>query len=482
MWELVYMFHYDNEGESYSRRVLYFMWYVYAYGIPGKDDKTKFCDIIDGSNDQTLISSWFVNQLKLSSIERFINEYSKYKNVYFNAYEMVSHRIRLLKNKRDTIKLDDDGSIEVFMKYINSHDISAIGHHLKFCDISDCSSDSRCVIRWLNYKFHSCNKENFLECCFRLKSKYPLAYERLMGDKRSKKSVNVKLAFEDSVRAFMRYVNFYDIPSKSGDLRFCDIDSDFCDVRFVGSWFSYRCQNNLDELIHICSKYKDEYPMAYDKIIKRVYKLDLNLSLDEKIKIFMGYINFNDIPVSKGDLRFCDIYNTKDGANIAFWFSANIGRNLNNFMIGCNKYKKQYPVAYEKIITRVELLMKKRGDFDKKSCLSYEDRVMFFMKYVDGNGIPTAKSNFRFCDMGGGITDNRIMRGWFIYNLDSNLTSFINEYSKYKDIYPNGYIQVSNYINHSKVSLRKQRLELIGTLTSVRKNMVKDSNKRVRKR
>ena len=84
--------------------------------------------------------------------------------------------------------------------------------------------------------------------------------------------------------------------------------------------------------------------------------------------------------------------------------------------------------------------------------------------------------------MGGGITYNIIMRGWFIYNFDSNLTSFINEYSKYKDIYPNGYIQVSNYINHSKVRLKKQRLKLIGTLTSIRNNMVKDSNKRVRKR
>ena len=176
----------------------------------------------------------------------------------------------------------------------------------------------------------------------------------------------------------------------------------------------------------------------------------------------MKYINKYEIPKYKDKLLYKDIVlNSNCTTNVYHWMMDYILANKEQLSRIIEKYQEVYPYACRKLLIRFEELEKNRQFLTE--LLPFEEKVKIFMKYIEINNIPSQVSNIKFNNLDKNIKDTTNVGCWLRDQSFKNLYRFYIEISKYKSIYPNAYMKVTNKINNS-YRLQKQRRLLINVL------------------
>ena len=454
-----------NEEDS----VKIFMNYINTNDIPKGNSDIRFCNISNNLSDDRMVGRWFLNRLYDYRRSAFFNYIFKYKHVYSVAYEKVLKLVKDMRNKKDS-KLSFEDSMKVLMEYISINNVPGIYDSLRFCDIGN-NGDTRIIGNWLEYNINY-NLNKFIKECSKYKESNYVSYVKIC---KYVKDIDSKLLFVDKVELFMMYIDNHDIPNSRNKLRFCDIYKNIDYDAVVSSWYMVNLSRNIYAFMGACEKIKDKYPKAYLKVAKRVLSINNRknnrLDFENSVYVFMKYANVVE-SIDK-NISFSDIYVCYDSRNVDDWFNYHCSSNVSNLLNECDKWKDDYPNAYNKIIANINKILdrkenknsyKKKDVMDeRKNEFSYEDKVRTFMEYVNDNEMLKTNSDLRFCDIGDNSCSRRV-GGWLFYNVYDNVTKFYKEYSKYKDIYPIAFLNVTDYINKSRIRLNKARMGLIDTL------------------
>lgn len=401
-----------------------------------------------------------VRSTKTKNLENFLNEILKYQFIYPEAYQKITLSIAKLKDKRNQEKLTFEKRVEIFMKYLNTHEIPFTTSKLKFSDIEKVA-DNSLIIVWLNSQRQH-NLSKLISEYSKYKEIYPKAYQQITSN--IKRYIETKnktvLTYEEKVKTFMEYLNNKTLTITTGELKFKDITPNTSDPAIISNWFQNQKQTYLSKFIQECTKYKDIYPEAYQKIITNIYqynqkKTQEKLTFERKTELFMKYISTNEIPSTQHKIKFNDIEPTITNTSlVGYWVDHEKQKNLEKFIQECSKYKDIYPSAYQKIITNINKLLNNRN----QQKLSFEERVEAFLKYTNNTKIPHQKSTLRFCELEEGITDTTLTGSWLNKQKQENLLDFIQECSKYKDIYPEAYQKIITELTKYKKRKNEKKL------------------------
>ena len=167
--------------------------------------------------------------------------------------------------------------------------------------------------------------------------------------------MKTNLDFEKKTKIFMELMNNEDALKLSDALKFNDIDPNIESDTKIYSWFYQQSYKNIEAFLNECQKYKNIYPMAYQKIISKLEKKQNSLSRTKKIELLLSYIENHDIPSGRSTIRFCNIDSEiKDTAVVGVFVQSNLEYKETLFLSECAKYKEIYPIAYQKIKTKIE--------------------------------------------------------------------------------------------------------------------------------
>ena len=262
--------------------------------------------------------------------------------------------------------------------------------------------------------------------------------KKLSLEKRTEKR-KTNIMFENRIRIYMKYMNHHEISTKTKDLKFSDIEEEGIDDVLVVSWLQREIKKDSSRFLRECFKYKDAYPQAYQKIEQLLIKMN-KLSFEDRTKIFMEYIETEKVISASSSFRFCDLDNSvQDQTKVGIWLQGILAspKKTTKLQEECSNYKDIYPNAYQKIMNRLTNLS-----------LSFEDKVRYFMKYINGHNFSSINTTTTFRNLDSQVNDNANVYFWFQKQLTGNYNNLLAECSKYKAIYPEAY---------SKLEIRIQR-------------------------
>lgn len=243
---------------------------------------------------------------------------------------------------------------EMFMKYVNDNDMISYKSELRFCDIGDNFDDTVVVASWFAIQIGK-NLSLFRSEIEKYKDIYSNAYQlvlqkidKLINDREEKKN-----NCERKVELFIKFVVNGDFYINS-ELKFCEISSDIKDKQSIRYWFLWQIFRNVDELRISVSKYEDIYPGILNLIDILIKDCTLSmgcefLSEEEKLVLFMKYIDNSSISNINTKLSFVDIGAKDNRSSVGKWFKIQLNYNFDKFLDMISKYADVYPKAYDKI-------------------------------------------------------------------------------------------------------------------------------------
>lgn len=353
---------------SSESRIKYFMQYIEENEWLSERASVRFCDIDSSAYDTTNVGIWFVNYFKKNR-ENVRLIASKYQTEYPKAFQKIVARL-------EKVTLSFEERFKYVMFYLDEFHVNSIEKGITFSDLSELVSfganaekisDLTEVNGW--FKFFLREHLDLLEkTCVAYSETCPYAYLWMMNKIHSRKLYQTRqvLSFEERVCLYLSYLNLEpnQVVSSVGELQFMNLVSKekidvekfpnlagpITDTTLVSSWQKRVFFEKREIFIKECMKYKDIYPLGVQKIQDRINHYRILLSFDEKMKLFMGEVEVNDIPKWNSTLRFCDLSNeTFDTSVVRTWFVNNLSDSLEDFIEACLVYQTEYPNAYQKI-------------------------------------------------------------------------------------------------------------------------------------
>ena len=249
--------------------------------------------------------------------------------------------------------------------------------------------------------------------------------------------------FKKQVAVFMKAINEGEVPSFREKVCFSDLDP-FIEKKLdvnVYTWLHSVLRTNLDLFELECSLYQNIYPKAYSKIMKMIEQKKVYLSREEKIKLFMEYINNQEVelPHGRSPFRFCDISKeTKNTTNVGSWLEKHLQSRAFKFLDECLVDREQYPIAYAKIVHR----------WQQRDNLKLDDtRLQLWLKAIEEN---LDKETLRFCEIDKSSMDSILVESWLAYKIQGDLDLFLQECEFYKEKFPKGFLKAKFRILNSK--------------------------------
>lgn len=434
----------------------YLIKYLEENELPTPNNKIKFKDI--GYPCETTLYS-FLNAKLHNYYLALENECLLYKDKYPKAYQKLKTKIE----KRKTF-LHQNQKTEIFMRYIENNDIPSSRSTIYFYQIEPTTKNNSNVGVWLQEQIAH-NVQKLLKECSKYKNQYPKAYEKICLRLAKKLKINIHTTRLEVILKYLEKNPNYHITGKN---RFCDIDKNCVDKIYICSWFQIQTTERLNEFKEELLSYKNKYPKGFEVLNEKLNNLENNrqiqfLTTKERLKIVMDYFERNEKTLSL-NIKFNDLNpNLEDNTLIQSWIIRKIRKKDNEFMEELKSYQHTHPLAYQKILYRIEKIQNHEHD------PLYLKKIELFMKFADTFSI-NGLSNLKFSDIDSDCNIGVNVVYWFhnqIYG-KIELSKFIEEMSKYKDIYPNAYHKVSEYLNHNKTHLKKERQDLLNLLKNLR--------------
>lgn len=437
-------------------------------------DLVRFCDLDPSIASSSKVYSWFYRQM-YKNLDLLQIECQRYRNIYPIAYERIKSKIEKSQNS-----LSREKKIELLMEYIEHHDIPTGRSNIRFCDIDKEVKDATVVGIFIQTKLEYMESV-FFEECTKYKDIYPIAFQKIKNKIEKRHTLNVQ---KERLRIYMEYMNQLHPWHYRDKIRFCDIDKSCVDTVQVESWVRLQLRSNLDWFKEECIKYREIYYDAYCKINSRIVALEnkskiSSLSFTKRVEVIMNYLEDHDIMQIDKNLTFQDIsFESNDLALVRTWLLAQFRIHMEVFIEECGKYKELYPDGYRKLLLR-------KDDFVRESnrvsnYLSFEKRVELFMCYIEYEMEFSDKRDLKFSDLGLEIKDEANVKNWLTKNMYVDLQKFIEEYSRYKETYPNAYQKVSMKVNNSRARTIKSRLLLLEQLKQIRNCLVEEGSPKVK--
>lgn len=443
-----------------KKRVELFLKYIDKYGLIKKENKVKFSDIANtGLKDRDLYG-WFNYQIH-SNPDSFLRECEKYKEEYPNAYAFVC-----TKYAKISLRAKSDIRVELFMEYINAHDIPTRYKDLRFCEISPNFCDDSSINSWLQRSLVK-GDMNFLAECKKYEDKYPIGYAKikLKVDRRAGLDI-----FKERVKVIVRYLND-ETKEINSTLLFCDLGEEVVDNVLVDTWIRAQFLENFSKFVAECTLYKDIYQVGFlrmNKMFTDYQSHKLNLSFAQRFKLFMKYVEENDVPLTSSKLTFKDIdFEVSDVSKVGTWMALSLSTKYDKFVTYLDKYKPEYPLAFVKVKQRCLIY----DMASRKLRVNQYDKLRAFLEYYDSNPLVNKKDGLMFKDIIPGVNDETIVWNWFIKRLASDLDKFVRDCSRYQKEYPNAYEQICYWINRNPKRLRTARIRLIEELYKIKANL-----------
>lgn len=441
-------------------RICLFLKYIDEFGLIKKENKVKFSDVGNTTLKDRDLYSWFNYQF-YSNPDAFLMECERYKDVYPNAYSFVC-----TKHAKISLGSKDDVRVELFMKYINTHNIPTRYKDLRFSEIDSEFCDDSSINSWLQRSLAK-NDMAFLDVCGKYKDRYPVGYAKikLKVDRRSGLDI-----FKERIRVILRYLND-DTKMINSTLLFCDLGEDVVDNVLVDTWIRAQFLDDFDRFCNECEEYRDIYKIGFSRMNKMLldYRSSkLNLSFNERFKLFIEYVEKNDIPFTYSKLTFKDIdMKVSDVSKVGAWLALSLNNNYDAFVACLNKYEQEFPVGFLKIKNRCL----RYDTASIKLSINQYDKLRAFLKYYDTNPLVNKKDGLRFKDIIPDVNDETIIWTWFIKRLGNDLDKFVRDCSRYKDTYPHAYEQICYWINRNPKRMRTARIRFIEELYRIKGNL-----------
>lgn len=342
--------------------------------LPMKTENITFLDLKPNINSKSKVKEWLKNIISKNR-EEFLKYCNEKKDIYPFAYQKV---IDFLPDT-NRVHLDTELRLKLLMIYANKKAIPNKNSKLTFYDIDNKYNDKRKVMTWLYEKLINNQKEinNYLE---KYKEEYPLGYCRInnkiieIKQERTRIQKTRQLNLKEKTRIVMKYLETNELPTAKDKTTFKDLIPDVTSRTTIYSWIINNILSDKNKVFKIIEQYKNIYPEACKKIYVKFgqleterYNIKRTISFEEKVKLFMMYINEHQIPSEGSYIRFNSIDKTiEDNSSVGYWTRDQISKNLYRLYIEITKYKDIYPVAYKKIIAKINISEPRIDKYRKK--------------------------------------------------------------------------------------------------------------------
>lgn len=233
---------------------------------------TTFVDIDSSCQDKNGVIN-FVKRFRYMYPDEFLRMIEEERHKYPKAYAALisSYEYALKYNI-----LSQEKKLVIYLRYIESNPFPSYNEKIKFRDIEVNIVDDTNIYSWsMAHVF--VNYENILEIVDKYGEDYPIACKKIIKKMKeiiiNREAIKSRISKEDKFRLFMRYINEYDVPTQGCGLRFCDIDFEVDDETEVAIWMRDRRNREEENFILSCAKYKDIYPLGYEKLMRKISEL-----------------------------------------------------------------------------------------------------------------------------------------------------------------------------------------------------------------
>lgn len=448
-----------------------YMQYINEHDLPGYNSQIRFKDISSTTTVEIKIYSWSFSNV-FTTKENVLKIVEKYKSIYPYACQKILSKIEELEieRERNKSKITEEEKIKVLMKFLETNAIPNEYSDSSFYQICSTIKDQTKVGSWIRDRIFR-NKEEFLKKCSEYKDIYPTAYKKI--EARINRNEDVKTArskiinYTRKIEILMEYYDGYNEYSIDENLRFCDLDSTIGDESPIYNWLKRNLSINLEKFNSECQKYKDIYPIAYNKIKTMIERIKTKRSKDEiefqKLNILMEYLEENDMPTKKDNITFAELSpSLESNENIIIWLNRKLENASIKFIQEITNRQKTYPTAFEKLKLQKLIV----HTCKKMSTLTYEEKVQLLMEHLESKGDKNLRK-LRFCDISTQTACTINVGTWLDTQIKSKIEQFLAECSKYKFIYPNAYKRIedrkkkSNYIKQKVLLPPAQRFQIL---------------------
>ena len=243
------------------------------------------------------------------------------------------------------------------MRYLETHPGVAMDRTLTFRDICLDAFDNGSVQVWFQKQLAKNYEEFVKECCLYHET-YPKAYSKLLKkfQEIEHRRQSAFLSNDQRMQIYLRYLSEKqtEMVKKQDGIRFCDLDNAVSDFVLVSSWVATQLRYHFNEFKAISEKYREVYPVGYQKLENRIVTYRSNISYEEKMRLFMRYVDTHPIVKQLDSLRFCDLdEQTLDTSLVGVCFLHSLSVTLSLFIKEYSKYQEIYPVAYQKVSQKI---------------------------------------------------------------------------------------------------------------------------------
>lgn len=466
-----------NKKKIFEERTRLFMKYINEHDIVSGKDRLRFSDIDKKYLElypNCLVFSWMCEQIYGEKLSTFKMEISKYQEVYDKAYFKIMDKIDGHK-----LSLSKEDKMKILMKYLNDPGVDIPGGRssIRFCDIDSSVQDTAKVGVWIQTSLH--HKEfEFIEMYSSYRKLYPIAYDKLNYKiyKRNDNSIS-----EERMKVFVTFLQYH--PIKTTD-RFCDIGGHDYDKVCALNWYYHQLKENscklMEDLQEACDKYHVSLLDVMHKIdgtySKKMRARNLYLKDRERIRALVRYLEDHTFSSLNGEIVFRDIDSKlDDDANVFGWFLRNICKYGEKFLDRFLEFEKEYPQGYLEVMTRGNKFLNKR----KMTAISYSDKLILFMEYLEKSDRDWFFYRLSFSDLDDRLDVTSLVTSWISNEFQFRLPQLIEEIKKYENVYPRAYQKIVNKINDSDVRVRKERLLFLEELKKLRNQLGEMDNSTV---
>lgn len=328
--------------------------------------------------------------------------------------------------------------VNLFMEYINQHEIPNYQSQIKFSDIDknylNNYKDAK-IYLWLVRELNR-NFNNFYKEIKKYQNDFDNGYYKIMSKIEKKLG---RISNEKKMAIVMKYLNQIniDIPTGRDRIRFCDIDKTVYDESYVGVWIQTSLEYKEEEFIENYTQYQKLYPIAYHKLEHKINKRDSLFITEQRIRSIILYSSKNFI---KKEDRFCDISdNTNDKIEVWSWIRTKIYQDKKKFLELMEKYCNEYQININDLFHKM--------DYDKminsKFFLNDKRRLQTLITYLEqGDLSPLHNKKLSFSDLDETFEDKTKVVSWLVRNIEKGQDEFLKELANFKNIYPNGYQKI----------------------------------------
>ena len=448
-----------SRKEIFNIRLISYMKYLTFHEVLSKKDRLKFHDI-DAyyvlKNDSVTVSDWFYRML-MDHLDEVVSKMEMLKNDYPVGYA----KLKILIDERQNKSFSHLDRMGYLVRYLECRE-NSIPHArsgLRFCDIDSTCNDKALVGVWIQ-GFIRKNFEKFVDLLLVYENEFPIGVGRLQY-KLERKNKDAFSFYRISV-----IVNYLQNSFFTDEHSFSDIGGSNYDTSNVWDWILVQRSHNSDTFFGQINEYCENHQIDVNVIIDNLnYSMKNCFKRDSKRKVrdelFFRYLESNDVISHGNRLCFHDIdENVLDFGNVFWWFYRKYILNVDYCLCKINEYRDKYPVACLKLKKRLN-----KSEYYKKSRqFSYEVKVRCALQYLDSHPVPHFHDTISFRNIDSTVEYDGSFVRWF-YNEVCHHMSILEDVSrKYQSIYPNGYLALVNFINHSNVRLNKQRKVLVTEL------------------